>query len=133
MVGSSNLDEGLRGYYTKYDCSSADVNPIGMMILWRYMLGSLTKNDLRRFLLHTSEVYKVDAIHQILSANASAELVPPTSDSDTHTQNSEQDMGLTFDQLETLGKLRKLNRLGPFGMFQRLLTIWNHINPVQIA
>lgn len=23
------MDEALRGYYTKYDCSAADVNPIG--------------------------------------------------------------------------------------------------------
>ena len=27
--GSANVDEALRGYYTKYDCSAADVNPIG--------------------------------------------------------------------------------------------------------
>ena len=24
----ANVDEGLRGYMTKYDCSSADINPI---------------------------------------------------------------------------------------------------------
>ncbi|KAL6897337.1 hypothetical protein ACP4OV_007033 [Aristida adscensionis] len=29
VLGSSNVDEGLRGYLTKYDCSSADINPIG--------------------------------------------------------------------------------------------------------
>ncbi len=29
VLGSGNLDEGLRGYMTKYDCSSADINPIG--------------------------------------------------------------------------------------------------------
>lgn len=28
-VGSANVDESLRGYLTKYDCSSADINPIG--------------------------------------------------------------------------------------------------------
>ena len=27
--GSANVDEALRGYYTKYDCSAADINPIG--------------------------------------------------------------------------------------------------------
>ena len=27
VLGSSNVDECLRGYLTKYDCSSADVNP----------------------------------------------------------------------------------------------------------
>ena len=29
VLGSSNLDESLRGYFTKYDCSSGDYNPIG--------------------------------------------------------------------------------------------------------
>jgi len=29
VLGTANLDEGLRGYMTKYDCSSADINPIG--------------------------------------------------------------------------------------------------------
>ena len=29
VLGSANLDECLRGYFTKYDCSSADLNPIG--------------------------------------------------------------------------------------------------------
>jgi NAD+ synthase (glutamine-hydrolysing) len=31
VVTSSNLDESLRGYLTKYDCSSGDINPIGSM------------------------------------------------------------------------------------------------------
>lgn len=29
VLGSANVDESLRGYFTKYDCSSADINPIG--------------------------------------------------------------------------------------------------------
>ena len=29
VLSSANVDEGLRGYLTKYDCSSADINPIG--------------------------------------------------------------------------------------------------------
>ena len=28
-LGSANVGESLRGYMTKYDCSSADINPIG--------------------------------------------------------------------------------------------------------
>lgn len=40
VLGSSNVDEALRGYFTKYDCSSADINPIG----------GIAKNDLKRFL-----------------------------------------------------------------------------------
>ena len=29
VLGTANVDECLRGYLTKYDCSSADLNPIG--------------------------------------------------------------------------------------------------------
>ena len=39
VLSSANVDEGLRGYLTKYDCSSADLNPIG----------SISKTDLRSF------------------------------------------------------------------------------------
>lgn len=42
MLGSSNVDEALRGYFTKYDCSSADINPIG----------GIAKNDLKSFLAY---------------------------------------------------------------------------------
>lgn len=40
VLGSGNLCESLRGYFTKYDCSSADINPIG----------SFSKVRLREFL-----------------------------------------------------------------------------------
>ena len=40
VLGSSNVDESLVGYLTKYDCSSADLNPIG----------SINKIDLKLFL-----------------------------------------------------------------------------------
>ena len=29
VLGSSNVDEALRGYFTKYDNSSSDIAPIG--------------------------------------------------------------------------------------------------------
>merc|ERR1719324_1706361 len=40
VLGSANVDEALRGYYTKYDCSAADINPIG----------GINKRDLKAFL-----------------------------------------------------------------------------------
>lgn len=39
IVATGNAEEGLSGYFTKYDCSSGDLNPIG----------SICKNDLRKF------------------------------------------------------------------------------------
>jgi len=44
VLGSSNIAEGLRGYLTKYDCSSADINPIG----------GINKTDLKDFLAYFS-------------------------------------------------------------------------------
>ena len=38
VLGSSNVDEALRGYMTKYDCSSADLNPIGGIWLRHNMI-----------------------------------------------------------------------------------------------
>lgn len=40
VLSSANVDEALRGYLTKYDCSSADISP----------LGSVSKNDAKAFL-----------------------------------------------------------------------------------
>jgi len=36
VLGSSNVDEALRGYFTKYDCSSSDIAPIGNFLLRSY-------------------------------------------------------------------------------------------------
>jgi NAD+ synthase (glutamine-hydrolysing) len=45
VLGSANVDEALRGYLTKYDCSSADVNPIG----------GISKTDLKLFLKYAKD------------------------------------------------------------------------------
>jgi NAD+ synthase (glutamine-hydrolysing) len=42
VIATGNCDEGLSGYFTKYDCSSGDLSPIG----------SICKNDLRKFVKH---------------------------------------------------------------------------------
>lgn len=40
-------------------------------------------------------------------------------------------MGFTYDELTTFGRLRKVNKLGPYGMFQRLVHEWGeHRRPV---
>ena len=81
VLGSSNVDEALRGYFTKYDCSSADLNPIG----------SISKADLRaavRYLLETDRDFSV--LSQFLDANPTAELVPT---SETYQQSDEVFIG----------------------------------------
>lgn len=58
VLGSANVDESLRGYMTKYDCSSADINPIG----------GICKEDLKRLLLWGSETFKTPVLAEILYA-----------------------------------------------------------------
>ncbi|CAN1254596.1 Glutamine-dependent NAD(+) synthetase [Linum perenne] len=70
VLGSSNVDEGLRGYLTKYDCSSADINPIG----------SISKQDLRSFLRWAATDLGYSSLTEIEAAPPTAELEPIRSD-----------------------------------------------------
>lgn len=65
VVSSSNLDEALRGYMTKYDCSSGDINPIG----------SLSKSALKRYLKWNQD-QGIKTAGSVLSATPTAELTP---------------------------------------------------------
>ena len=114
VLGSANVDEGLRGYMTKYDCSSADLNPIG----------AISKNDLKRMLLWASTLY-YPVLKEIAHAPPTAELRPMTNndndndkggDKDEHTQLDEEEMGMTYEELGWFGKLRKIGRCGPVSM-----------------
>ena len=118
VLSSANVDESLRGYLTKYDCSSADLNPIG----------GISKTDLRSFCkfmaprylelkrlaflppLHFYLMFHVvnlmvsmptlafppycTSCHSILAAKPTAELEPITS---SHVQNDEvRSHGIVF-------------------------------------
>lgn len=58
---------------TKYDCSSADVNPIG----------SIAKGDLKRFLLYAAERFGFPSLAAVAHATPTAELVPASQDAAT--------------------------------------------------
>jgi NAD+ synthase (glutamine-hydrolysing) len=58
VLGSANVDESLRGYMTKYDCSSADVNPIG----------GICKGDLKNMMIWASKAYGLYALDAIIHA-----------------------------------------------------------------
>ena len=122
VLGSANVDESLRGYFTKYDCSSADLNPIG----------SISKTDLRSFILYCSEKFKIKALKNIYEAPPTAEL-EPLSTSGEVAQLDEVDMGMTYDELSVYGKLRKQSSCGPFSMFCSLLESWSgKLTPKQV-
>ena len=42
-------------------------------------------------------------------------------------------MGLTYDELSLFGRLRKVEQCGPYSMFTKLLNVWNHLCPSDIA
>ncbi|CDF33983.1 glutamine-dependent NAD synthetase [Chondrus crispus] len=114
VLGSANVDEALRGYLTKYDCSSADINPIG----------GISKADLRAFLRWAADEKEglgYSSLVDVVEAAPTAELEPITKE---YTQTDEEDMGMTYDELSWFGKLRKLHRCGPFAMYERLRCSW---------
>ena len=128
VLGSANVDEGLRGYMTKYDCSSADLNPIG----------SISKGDLKRMLVFLSKEYPgFDVLAEIANAPPTAELRPIDQTTATpeagHSQTDEEDMGMSYEELGYFGRLRKISRCGPVSMFKKLLTTWNHLAPSEVA
>ena len=122
VLSAANLDEGLRGYMTKYDCSSADINPIG----------SLSKIDLKRFLFWSIQNRGLKSIESVLNAVPTAEL-RPLEENGKCTQTDEEDMGMSYVELSQFGSLRKINRNGPFSMFNSLLGIWKHVSAREIG
>ncbi|XP_078540370.1 glutamine-dependent NAD(+) synthetase isoform X2 [Lissotriton helveticus] len=122
VLGSANVDESLRGYLTKYDCSSADLNPIG----------GISKTDLRSFIEYCVDHFQFTALKSILVAPPTAELEPLADG--LVSQTDEADMGMTYTELSVYGKLRKVSRTGPYSMFCKLVNTWAHIcSPRQVA
>jgi NAD+ synthase (glutamine-hydrolysing) len=120
VLGSANVDEALRGYMTKYDCSSADINPIG----------GISKVDLKRFLLWAADNIGYKELTNVVEAPPTAELEPIT---ENYTQLDEVDMGMSYQELSVFGRLRKLYRCGPVSMYERLRHTWNHLSPLVVA
>lgn len=124
VLGSANVDECLRGYLTKYDCSSADINPIG----------GISKKDLKLFIAWARDNFNVPILEDFLTATPTAELEPITKD---YVQSDEIDMGMTYDELSEFGKLRKVDKCGPLAMFVKLYHKWSqpplNLNASQVA
>jgi NAD+ synthase (glutamine-hydrolysing) len=121
VLGSANVDESLRGYLTKYDCSSADINPIG----------AISKTDLKRFIGYAEKAFDMPILAEFLEATPTAELEPITAD---YVQSDEVDMGMSYNELSVFGRLRKVSQCGPFSMFSKLVHEWgDHLSPTEVA
>eukprot|EP00826_Nyctotherus_ovalis_P001522 TRINITY_DN10247_c0_g1_i2.p1 TRINITY_DN10247_c0_g1~~TRINITY_DN10247_c0_g1_i2.p1 ORF type:complete len:697 (-),score=159.72 TRINITY_DN10247_c0_g1_i2:64-2118(-) len=119
VVATGNGDECIRGYFTKYDNSSGDLNPIG----------GWTKAMVNAFLEGWADKYP--SLKEIRYAVPSAELKPLAEGK--QVQTDEQDMGFTYAELGLLGKLRKVDTCGPVSMFEKLLELWDTKTPGEIA
>jgi len=124
VLGSANVDEALRGYYTKYDCSAADINPIG----------GINKRDLKAFLFWASEkrgpggaFCGMSELSGVASAVPTAELRPTKVDDEkVEEQSDEKDMGMSYDEMGDLGYCRKVEFCGPLSTFLKLRQKWAH-------
>lgn len=112
VLGSANVDECLRGYLTKYDCSSADLNPIG----------GISKTDLKSFIRWAETAFDLPILREFIEATPTAELEPIT---ENYVQSDEVDMGMTYEELSVFGKLRKVDKCGPKAMFIKLYHEWS--------
>ncbi|KAF1833674.1 glutamine-dependent NAD(+) synthetase with GAT domain-containing protein [Decorospora gaudefroyi] len=121
VLASGNVDECLRGYLTKYDCSSADINPIG----------SISKVDLKKFIGYAAEQFKFPILREFIEATPTAELEPLT---EGYAQSDEADMGMTYAELSEFGRCRKERKLGPYGTWIRLAHEWSdEYTPREVA
>jgi len=119
VLGSANVDEAIRGYYTKYDCSAADINPIG----------GINKRDLKAFLKWCATnphelVQGMAVLDDVAEAVPTAELRPE--EENAEAQSDEKDMGMSYSELGDLGHCRKVEHCGPLSTFLKLRVRWSH-------
>lgn len=109
VLGTANVSETLRGYFTKYDCSSADINP----------LGSFSKEQIRQLVAHMQQ--QQPQLHTVLGTILAA---VPSAELTAAPQVDEHDMGMTYAELERFGTLRAVARCGPLSMYSKLQREW---------
>ncbi|KAI1736880.1 NAD+ synthase [Xylaria scruposa] len=158
VLTSGNVDENLRGYYTKYDASSGDLAPLGsivslpllicrcngldnsikdafetdapLLIYKQLFFGWSLKNDAKLFQRWVIDAWNLPIMNSFIEATPTAELLPLTAG----VQEDEVEMGLTYAELSTFGLLRRVARLGPWSCYLQLLGSWKgKFRPQQIA
>jgi NAD+ synthetase len=110
-LGSSNSDEVYVGYYTKYDASSADINPIG----------SLPKIYIQRILIVFGNT--LSTLHNIINQEPTAELLPGLIGGN---QTDEDDIGLKYMEMSELSRLMS-SGYGPLDSYMKISTEPNDV------
>jgi NH3-dependent NAD+ synthetase len=77
--------------------------------------------------------YKITKLTiSFLDAIPSAELIPIGEDK--AVQSDEVEMGMTYDELSVYGRLRKVEKCGPYSMFGKLIQEWGtFLSPLQVS
>lgn len=116
-LATGNLDESVLGYYTKYDCSSGDIN----------ILGNLSKLTIKEILcqIGNDPFYDLQILNTINFCPPSAELKPLT-----NKQTDETDLQLKYTEIKLLSILKNSFHLGPLSIYHYLSNyLWSHISP----
>ncbi|KAF4980605.1 hypothetical protein FZEAL_3418 [Fusarium zealandicum] len=98
------------------------------------LVGSISKSDAKTFLAWARDNWDIPIITEFIEARPSAELLPLSAGE--QDDESEHEMGLTYAELSTFGILRKVEKLGPWSCYLRLLIEWEDrpgFGPQEIA
>ena len=109
VLGTTSLEKNLIGDHTKYGSSSGDINPVGC----------ISKIDLINLAKKFSE--KFCSLNRILEKELCL-----------NDKSTDGDLELNIEELKTLAKLRKIEKLGPYSSFVKCCEIWNK-SPEEIA
>lgn len=106
-IATGNLDETITGYYTKYDCSSGDIN----------VIGNVSKILIKETmcLLANDPMYDLSVCNSMNQFHPSAELKPLD-----NTQTDEDDLNLKYLEIKLLTILKNNFFLGPSSMLHYL-------------
>ena len=70
-------------------------------------------------------------LEEVAEAIATSELRPL--DRNTSAQTIEEEMGLSYEELSVIARLRKIDKCGPLSMYTRLIDEMPHTEPKEIA
>ena len=84
------------------------------------------------FLQYLPHLRDLTLDHSFLDAIPSAELIPIGADN--AIQSDEAEMGMTYDDLSVFGRLRKVEKCGPFSMYGKLVQEWgSFLSPTEVS
>ena len=175
LVHKANAVNSLRGYLTKYDCSSGTNSVLSVIWLELSILQRISTplvGSVRQILRNSSHMRRVHSTSPFCEGACfhlvcNVAIIPTTIHSDQllrcrahggagahnwelcairrgihfpgqssamFSENELQaDMGMTYDELSVFGRLRKVDKCGPYSTFTKLIHEWgSFLSPLQV-